>query len=65
MRIVLLDLVEAKEIYAAINGKSKYFWIREPKEMIAQQDESIRPFRPLKGYEATMRAIAEMRVKGR
>jgi hypothetical protein len=66
MRIVLDRLVALRKIKTGRFGSGRHFWVETKQEQeVVEREVFVHQFRPLKGYEASMRRFAEMAEKGR
>lgn len=66
MQAVLDELVSQRAIKITADGNGRWYWVPTPQECeMAEARTLIRPFRPLTGYDALMRRIAEDAERGR
>jgi hypothetical protein len=53
-------------IRTGVEGRDKIYWVPSQAELDLEVRQAyVRPFRPLQGYEASMRRFADMAEKGR
>lgn len=63
MRPYLIEILARESVRTAVSGRDRLYWVPTQAELDAEKIENtpMKPFTPMVGYEAAMRAAADRR----